>query len=136
MGGHSTWEMSFFYINYVFAKFSPQVVNRCFYRIGGAKHGNHFFNIWLKTFKVSFLPHEDLWRGGLEYFGWQATPANISLSWSLKISKHFPTKLGLFVIKRSFVWFFLIGKLTDWSKLHRPSVSRKTHWGHLDTDFQ
>lgn len=69
---------------------------------------------------------KNFWRGSLEYFGWQAAPANMSLTWSLKlgICKHFPTKLGLFVIKRSCMWFFLVWKLNDGSELHRPSVSR------------
>ena len=44
-GGHPTWGMPFLYVNYVFAKFCPQVVNMCFYGICGGKLGHYIFNI-------------------------------------------------------------------------------------------
>ena len=126
-GGHPTWN-SLFCMSIVFAKFCPQVVNSCFYGICGGKHGHYVFNIWHETFKVYFLPHKNFSTWGLRVQAASRLASYIYWYCSIMISK--ATYWQTFIYKawpicwRSSVWFFLAVKLSNWSELHRSSVSR------------
>lgn len=124
--GHSTWDVSLLYINYMFAKFFHKLPIHVLMESELVNMDITFLTFNLRLPKSTFFHMKTSQHGDLEYFGWLAASTNIAASWSHNpgTGKHFSKKLGLYVVRRSSVWFFLEVKLTNWSKFIGSSVSR------------